>query len=329
MDVEFHYYIAYILCRKAGFEPAEAYLIAYSSQYTDDNVYQYKVNYENGGYFINPISQTLDITKPSKVRQKIFPLFHFVPGGREAERKCSLSCGRGSCFLTVANSNNSRALLDAAFESNDLYRIGIAIHAYADTWSHQNFVGFNDKINAQRGLSKKLIPNICHSDFINEPDKINNEWVDKRLPGDLQHINNTDRFLEAAREIFIRLYRYKHPGSTDAEAQSIYGDLDLEEKLGVAMEKSYWFGASEDARISAYKKLCSELRLKKYRYHPKKWKRAAIRKKPLEMDLFDKYWARSDFTDSDWYRFQSAVAAHRDFALDRFQRYYQRIQFDT
>ena len=162
MNIEFHYYITYILCRKAGFERDEAYIIAYSSQYTDDNVLQYKVNYENGGHYSNSISQTIDIRKPSKVRQKIYPLFHFVPGGSEAERKCSLSCGDGTCFLTMANSKNSQALLKAAFDSNDLYRIGIAIHAYADTWSHQNFVGYNDKVNAQKGLSKKLIPNICH-----------------------------------------------------------------------------------------------------------------------------------------------------------------------
>ena len=121
MDIEFHYYIIYILCRKAGFERNEAYTIAYSSQFTDDNVYQYKVNFENGSHYSNAISQTMDITKPSKVRQRIYPLFHFVPGGSEAERNCSLNCGEGTCFITMVNSKNSQALLKAAFKTNDLY----------------------------------------------------------------------------------------------------------------------------------------------------------------------------------------------------------------
>jgi len=33
MDIEFHYYITFILCCKAGYCEDDAYTIAYSSQY--------------------------------------------------------------------------------------------------------------------------------------------------------------------------------------------------------------------------------------------------------------------------------------------------------
>ena len=80
MDIEFHYYVVYILARKAGFAKNDSYLIAYSSQYVDDNNYHYYINFEDGGHYINAVSQTMDITKPSAKRQKIYPLFHFLPG---------------------------------------------------------------------------------------------------------------------------------------------------------------------------------------------------------------------------------------------------------
>jgi hypothetical protein len=37
MDIEFHYHMTYIIARRAGFSPNDSYVIAYSSQYTDDN----------------------------------------------------------------------------------------------------------------------------------------------------------------------------------------------------------------------------------------------------------------------------------------------------
>lgn len=60
MNIEFHYYITYILARQAEFDPEDAYKIAYSSQYTDDNNFHYYVNYDDGGHYLNEITQTLD-----------------------------------------------------------------------------------------------------------------------------------------------------------------------------------------------------------------------------------------------------------------------------
>lgn len=40
MDIEFHYYVTYLVYIKAGFNKNEAEIIAYASQYVDDNTAQ-------------------------------------------------------------------------------------------------------------------------------------------------------------------------------------------------------------------------------------------------------------------------------------------------
>ena len=322
MDIEFHYYITFILCRKSGFKEEEAFKIAYSSQYTDDNKNHYYVNFEDGDHFLNEISQTMDITKPSVKRQKIYPLFHFIPGGKEAEETCALECDEKKCFVTVPNSDNAKTLLKAALTSGDLYRIGIAIHAFADTWSHQNFLGLEHNTNSRFKGGVGIMPNIGHADFFHEPDKIHNEWADTRLGKKKVIISNDERFLEAAKQTFIHLYRYKNPASDDFTAAAKYEELNLEQKLQNAMDDSYWLASDDKARIEAYKKICAELRFKKYRYDPKKWRYDAVNKRDFEADLFDKYWAKERFFESDWYKFQKAVEAHRDYALENFRTFY-------
>lgn len=323
MDIEFHFYITYILSRKAGYSKDDAYIIAYSSQYTDDNTHHYYVNYKDGDHFFNEISQTMDITKPSKKRVKIYPLFHFIPGGNEAEKTCSFDCDGKQCFVTIPNSENANLLLKNALESKDLYRIGIAVHAFADTWSHQNFLGFKNKGNARNTVD--WIPNIGHADFMHEPDKIHNEWKDMRLGKDGAIVNNDDRFMEAAKKIFIHLYKSKKPRSNDNDAAAKFDELDLEIKLKEAMKESYWFGSDSKARIESYRKICRELDSKDYQYDPKKWRYAALKKEEVEFDLFDKYWAKDGFEDSDWFKFQKAVINHREYALNKFYDLYDKV----
>ena len=325
MDIEFHYYITFILCRKAGYSKNEAHTIAYSSQYTDDNKHHYFVNYPDGGHFLNEISQTMDITKPSPKRQKIYPLFHFVPGGTEAEETCCIDCDQKKCFVTIPNSENAKMLLKDALNSQDLYRVGIAVHAFADTWSHQNFLGMKHDANARNSL--KIIPNIGHADFYHEPDKIQNDWKDPRLGDEASIVYNDDRFMEAAKHIFIHLFRSKDPGADDNTAALKFTELNLEKQLRDAMDESYLIGSDSRARITAYQKICEDLSLDKYQYDSNQWRYAAVEKRELELDHFDKYWAKENFLESDWYRFQNAVNAHRDDALDRFHHLYEQVGF--
>jgi len=47
----------------------------------------------------------------------------------------------------------------------------------------------------------------------------------------------------------------------------------------------------------------------------------------VELDHFDKYWAGDNFFESDWYKFQLAVNAHRDDALDKLRPLYAQVGF--
>jgi hypothetical protein len=43
MDIEYHYYITYLIALACGFKIHEAYIIAYSSQIVDDNDIKYTI----------------------------------------------------------------------------------------------------------------------------------------------------------------------------------------------------------------------------------------------------------------------------------------------
>ena len=80
MNIEFHYYLTKYLALEAGFDDSEAEIIAYSSQYVDDNSTQYKIELPDGSEYENYITQTKNILRPRKQLMRIYLLFHFLPG---------------------------------------------------------------------------------------------------------------------------------------------------------------------------------------------------------------------------------------------------------
>ena len=91
-------------------------------------------------------------------------------------------------------------MFDLAFKSSEdtrLYRIGIATHAYADTWAHQNFVGWYDFFN---DISLDVKPDIGHANAEHHPDWPAHRWEDSRLIND--QVDNADRFFAAAKEMY-------------------------------------------------------------------------------------------------------------------------------
>lgn len=343
MNIEFHYYITFILCRKAGFDPDESYKIAYSSQYTDDNDSHKFVNFKGGGGFISKISQTMDVSKPDDKHKSIYPYFHFIPGGVDAKEACrfkkelkeicknnsNFKCGDPSCLLTVPNSKNAEDIFNEALNTEDdkllLFRLGIAIHAYADTWSHQNFVGYENKLNSANTNLIEL--KLCHANFKHDPDEINHKWRDERL--DIDHkIDNNERFLQAAKEIFLRLYMFKNPTASAIQAVEKYKEIELEKKLKSAIVQPVFKSLfRKNTRLNAYRDICPELKLKKYNYKKNEWfKNAVKQEKGLwglpEINVFDKYSEAENFRDSNWYKFQKAVEKHIEYCKKKFEMIY-------
>lgn len=219
MQKDFHCDIIYALSKKAGYKDGEASIIAYASQYVDDNTdREYSAFDSHGEFYIGfpdkigksgdlyfpIITQAVNITSfQLSVQRYVFAPFHFIPGDNNVtinDKKNPLCTTRGC--------KNAKGLLQQALKSKDLYRIGVALHTYADTWSHERFSAFREDWNkVHKSIIEGLPPNIGHAEVFHKPDEISVKWVDKRFGK--ERINNRERALEAAENIFKLLKKGK------------------------------------------------------------------------------------------------------------------------
>jgi len=154
MDIEFHYHMTCLIAARAGLPPEETRIVAYSSQYVDDNSIIFEIDKDMPTAYSNYISQTMNILKPKAKLFRIYPIFHFIPGDPMAESAWR-KAGEMHWLNTTPDSENANRVMDAALTSGNLYRIGIACHGYADTWAHQNFILSKLAKFVDPGITKK------------------------------------------------------------------------------------------------------------------------------------------------------------------------------
>ncbi|MFH2055958.1 MAG: DUF6765 family protein [bacterium] len=317
MDIEFHYYITYLIASKAGFGK-DAKTIAYASQFVDDNCEIYPINEGEKGNYSNYISQTMDITKPTPKLFRIYPLFHFIPGDPLGDTACRKD-GKMSLMNTTPNSKHANTILAAALKTKDLYRIGIACHGYADTWAHQNFLGYKDGFNSMDGLLQLILPNIGHADAMHDPDKVAHTWDDGRLFGERSAINNNGRFLEAASEMFFRLRN-----CTSSSVNKQVAEKDCKSLIGQL--RTLMSLSREDSRKRAYCEAGLKTDFGKEaipEYDWDEWFDQAIRgsyiferRSYIRRRKHVYNWAVDNHMDTHWFKFQEAVQAHQNQAWD-------------
>jgi len=324
MDTEFHYWMTAIIAERAGFSHEEARTIAYASEYVDENDVAITVAWpeKQKKPYRNFVSQTMNILKPRRQLMRIYPIFHFMPGdplAAPARRRD----GRLHLLNTTPDSENARHLFDAAFSSPEhfrLHRIGVTTHMYADTWAHQNFVGWYDSHNH---IGLNLAPDIGHADAGHHPDWPGHRWEDHRLV--VPEVDNRARFLAAAEAIFKRYCRYRRTrGDSDHSGRWPKLRQDLADAMGPAYSgDDNWY---RDARMAAYKELAPWL----IDFDERDWFNAAIKTRvsglrdPGEgiaalFTLFpDSYTFRDDVDceRTDWFCFQEAVKDHERMALE-------------
>lgn len=320
MDTEFHYWVTGIVARAAGFSEEEASTVAYCSQYVDENDVCYRIeDRSTGEIYRNFISQTMNILKPKTDLLRIYPIFHFVPGDPLAEGARRRD-GKMHLLNTTPDGEYARLMLAAAFDAPEAlrpYRIGIAAHAYADTWAHQNFVGWHDSFN-QMSLDPK--PNIGHVDAEHHPDWSAHLWTDNRLVE--ADVDNRIRFLSAAHGLFRHFCNYI--GSAVRQDGSARWD-HLEEML-----KSFY-----DPPFTGGRPCYVRQRTARYReaapwlcdFDERQWFDEAVETEihglpDSHHDLIpvvfkDRYFWRDGIKkeQSRWYLFQSAVKAHERYAI--------------
>ena len=217
MEKDFHYFTIYSISKLTGFQDAD--IIAYSSQFVDDNNEgQFDIDGEssffpekipiNGGHYYPIMTQSLSPKSLNPYVQKyVYVPFHFLPGDNTVDID-----GKKNTLSTTPNSKNAKILLKKALDSEDPYQIGIALHTYADTWSHQNFTGMQEVWNSVYpwyNVFKSIVPNIGHAEVGHSPDIISETWIDNRTK---EKIENKVRALEAAGEIYQALRKKSGKG---------------------------------------------------------------------------------------------------------------------
>jgi hypothetical protein len=214
-------------------------------------------------------------------------------------------------------------LLDEALQSSGetrLHRIGIATHAFADTWAHQNFVGWYDYFN---NIALDPKPDIGHADAEHHPDWVAHRWDDDRLVDG--EIDNTIRFLEAAEAIYAH-YRH-HLKTRRKPAKQSWPDLRAD--LEALMQRSFsgGFNCYTKERRQNYRTLAGWLQT----YDKDRWQDAAIEKSIAEL-LCEGCWYvwREDVRkeDTEWYRFQEAVKDHQSLAMNKLRPIFELMGAD-
>ena len=299
MEKDFHYYLIYAVSKITGFEKSD--IIAFSSQFVDDNnegqffiddrpaLFPEKIP-ANGGHYYPIMTQSLSPKSLNPYVQKyVYVPFHFLPGDNSVvidEKKNPLS--------TTPGSLNARAILKKALDSEDPYLLGIALHTYADTWSHQNFTGLQESWNSVYpwyNVFKSMVPNIGHAEAGHSPDVISEEWTDHRLD---KKINNAERAFTATGEIYKAMRRKSGVGP-------YWRDIKKEFRTIIN-------AAGYDDRKNKIEDLLIESGLGALpKYDKNEWINAALDRKEEKIVM------HQGFEETHWYRFHQAAKAQ--FAL--------------
>jgi hypothetical protein len=340
VDIEFHYYMTYLIAARAGFAPEDAAVVAQSAQEIDDNHIPISVSAGTPYAYESITSQTMDILRPEHDR-KIYPIFHFIPGEPDAptaRRKDGLM----SDWTTTPNSPLANEMLDTALGSGSLHRIGASAHAYADTWAHQNFLGkdasFNempDETRAEKIEGVISLMRVGHALAGHRPDIPGLIWIDGRLV-DAQ-IDNTARFMDAANHLYRKLATYKNPQISQAELDenAVALVIDLKTDVGPSSKTSQQL---DRARIDRYKARAGTVAyggVPMPEYRLARWADAAFvqqrsdLKQQIAIFLEEKTGMAGDalgfgtrvscswkdtanYQNTDWWKFQVAIQSHLD-----------------
>ncbi|MBL0319561.1 MAG: hypothetical protein IPP74_09810 [Alphaproteobacteria bacterium] len=325
MDIEFHYYLTYLIAVRAGFSTDIANIIAYTNQYVDDNIESFKIDEDKPSNYSNIVTQTMNILKPKRQLGKIYPLFHFVPG---VVRDASLrNDGKINPLLTTANSPLVNEIMDWALSTDNPFCIGMACHAYADSWAHQNFSGFFDRINGISGFPQALVPDIGHADAGHVPDQIAHVWKDTRLKAEYAVINNNIRFMDAAKHLFYKFKEYNVPQSSQDDLE--YEGRSLIAELLNAIGPRDEGNQLQQVRIAAYQTLGLNPEFGSITiptYDKNAWFKEAVKLKYVVIPGRDQAqgaqhmtyeWKdRTGYTHSHWYQFQEAAKLYQKNAWD-------------
>lgn len=332
MKIELHFYGIAVLARAGGFTEEEALTIAHASQYVDDSTECEPI--QVGDLIFEPVRTAhygLEAYDWS-VQKRIYIPFHFLPA--RPIRKPT------DTFITEPGSTFAHMLWDTACKETDaasrLIRMGIALHTFADTWSHKWFSG---RLNAENDVESirvfhedgwkrlklenivlDLMPQVGHTEAGSYPDQPFLRWKYRRNGTiRLAERNNCREFLQACR----RIHGLLASADKHAPAEIIPWEALSSRIHGLLSDASH---DSEKRCLRWRKRFAALFTNRSFEYDKLSWREEALKpvnRQAVAWDDFSqtdlgrlKFDYHEGFYQTDWVRFHRAALKQRHFVLE-------------
>jgi len=332
MKIDLHFYGIAVLARAGGFNEEEALTIAYASQYVDDSTESEPL--QVGKMIFEPVRTAhygLEAFDWS-VQKKIYIPFHFLPA-RPIRKP-------GDTFLTAPGSKFTHMVWDHACSETDTasrpISMGIALHTFADSWSHKWFSG---RLNSENDVENihvfednhwkhlKLeniyldtMPQIGHAEAGSYPDLPQIRWKYRRKgQQNTSERKNSEDFLKACKEIHRLLTDVEKDDSTELIPWG-----NLAEPIYYLLKSPEY---DQEKRWKMWREEFADLFIdNEFDYDKLAWRKEALepkRKKDIEWDDFSqtefgrlKFPYKEGFYESNWVRFHRGALKQRHFVLE-------------
>lgn len=341
MQIDGHHTLTYIAARFAGFNNNQAQKIAYSAQYVDDATNAGVIKFSNGAMYsrISSAHKMLDYRNSEELaNHQVWAPFHFLPGNGGLPAGQNPTGSFINKLICKPDSYVARDMLKLAVADQNkpyaLHRLGITMHVYADTFTHQGFTGNNHEINEVSELTSSdpeldeswlaKISNwfvshafpLGHGAALSHPDRPYITWQYKNGLGENITRDNPKSFLQAtdmmcrAMKCFLandqRLDLMNVTGIPAEDLEIISGLIESVSDNDGEDRHQKWLKAIADGVFS--------FGAENINYIPKgvgSWKYDAIKQqasKDADDDIFE---YQASFLSSDWKLFHDALQAHR------------------
>ena len=198
MQKDVHFYLTYALSRKAGISAGNAEKIAWANQYTDDSTKPDLHGIQTqSGIFGNWIDKQIQLS--------VLVPFHFIPGDDLAHS-----------WKTTRNNQRAQKLVEMALKQSRPFELGIALHGFQDTFSHEGFSGWQEELNSCYSwyYIESRLPNVDHAELMVTPDVVHYVWTD---PRDGRRVDNKLRTMSAAKATYDYLVRFSNTRGNPAD----------------------------------------------------------------------------------------------------------------
>lgn len=358
MQKDFHFYVIGMLAKHAGHSDDEAIVIATASQYVDNATESFSILFDDGKIVETTMTAHYHIRSfGSGVQKKVFMCFHFPPEGQTILNDKPVFSFNTEENSKIINELLKRIVTDKAQGAyNDLignngipfyfYRLGIAMHTLADSWSHTSFTGRHNnendvgKIWFKKGSKWErqyindwkwdAAPAIGHAECGNYPDQPFRQMqyelydIGYNKYKKLQRVNPT-LFKNAAKKCLEWLNKFKDDTGNGStlwdENRPAMKCLDLLIKMKEENEQDRIRTLKAN---NVFNDNFRDLFKKNNDYDPKRWREEAVIPKELN-DPWGEFKRRDllhavpkhEFEKSNFRLFHKAAKLQRSFVLDK------------